>query len=754
MAHLENILHNINPEGVSTLEECKEIFIKFFHNFTVILKGILVDAGTKSGYSRNSPIFALEPISDSKFTNYLQVTTNNYLTEDMFLNWPDKLKGSLLKTLFTHYKTNNKFYSRFIQNFKAKKDEWKIESLFEDCSFLEYRTSILNLEKAIIMTLNRSNLSNVEEDYRKTLQSQAASAATEDTALEAFWNTLVNEGEEEDLKEEYLTELTEMVFKVLDMLIQAAETYNILKTLIPPDITADSSKFLFPNYNEYMVAIPNILIHLQTTCGKIESKTFQGQKKKIKFSDHEKYTKAIEDLKLGQNFKFKVQTNIPDIDLKLTAVESTNIKVTSPRSESPKPIIKITKEENVTSSGTDSDTSSDNESVISVKTKDSKSKKKARGAKYEMAIKNLTKSMIRVQSALNSEDDLKKTKAQNLLSEIKNATEMARNVLYKTSGDKDTGRKLEQTIDSALEMMDNLTEILDSIHSQDQLRSSLPKGSFPVWNGDAEGYLNFKKTILPHLESLTTEPLKLSTLKNQMTGHICEKIKRKLYNITTLDKFIEELDKRYGDLEKILPDKLKEMNKLKPNPRSKLQELTNVTALLSYVRVCESFDGLSNINLLWVTQYAFYLTESNACKLLATKGKPDKVIPLLEQISEEDESYNDIQPKTYNRDGYSPDWKNNGLRAKNYNGLECFICQGEHKFTYCPLLDSRKTMEEREKAILDRGLCLRCLYKWHPDHTCKNEERRFNCPMHQRNYNICKCGKNSDQLSEGKIESD
>ena len=121
MAHLENILHNINPEGVSTLEECKEIFIKFFHNFTVILKGILVDAGTKSGYSRNSPIFALEPISDSKFTNYLQVTTNNYLTEDMFLNWPDKLKGSLLKTLFTHYKTNNKFYARFIQNFKAKK---------------------------------------------------------------------------------------------------------------------------------------------------------------------------------------------------------------------------------------------------------------------------------------------------------------------------------------------------------------------------------------------------------------------------------------------------------------------------------------------------------------------------------------------------------------------------------------------------------------------------------------------------------
>ena len=730
---------------LDNIESFEEVFNLFYNNFIILLQNILENGCIESGYQHDSSIFNTEEIRISN-VDEICTASRNLIRNEYYTRWPDKGKVAYLTTAFTTFLANQKLYKTFITDYVDQQDV--ISDLSQSDKFGNFRRLILRIEQFIIAILNRSQLNRIEEDLQTNCASLVSAATKEVESTKTFYQ---NVSQNNEFTQENLENLESKISRALKALQNSAKASNILARITPVQTNIDQSKFTFKGPGNMVTQISNLSLEIQVLATNIESHTWEDQK--VDFKQDQGYIDSMDSLKLGNNLKFKINTQIPTLKfLQVKPTEAGNQNIASPRPLSPIDPIPIY-------DGGDDKTETESDDTLSggddprPKPK-IKLEKKARGAKYEMAIKNLTKSMIRVQSALNSEDDLKKTKAQNLLSELKNATEMARNVLYKTSGDKDTGRKLEQTIDSALEMMDNLTEILDSIHSQDQLRASLPKGSFPVWNGDAEGYLNFKKTILPHLESLTTEPLKLSTLKNQMTGHICEKIKRKLYNITTLDKFIEELDKRYGDLEKILPDKLKEMNKLKPNPRSKLQELTNVTALLSYVRVCESFDGLSNINLLWVTQYAFYLTESNACKLLATKGKPDKVIPLLEQISEEDESYNDIQPKTYNRDGYSPDWKNNGLRAKNYNGLECFICQGEHKFTYCPLLDSRKTMEEREKAILDRGLCLRCLYKWHPDHTCKNEERRFNCPMHQRNYNICKCGKNSDQLSEGKIESD
>ena len=759
MADIENNLYSISPE-VSTIQETKDTFLHFFHNYSVILKTILTEGSVRTGYSRNSPIFALEPIADKNFVNYLSVTTKQYITEDILTNWPDaRTKEPLLKTLFTHYKTNSKFYEKFLQNYKAKKDEWVIESVFEDSNFLKYRTSILNLEKAIIMTINRSHLSNVEKDLNKTLQSQAESAATEATALEAFWNTLKNEDDEgDDLKEEYLTELTEMVSSVLDGLKEAAQTYNILKTLIPSDITADSKKFIFSNYQEYMTAISNISLALQTTCSKIEIATFQGQKRKIKFSDDEKYTKALEDLKLGHNFKFKVQTEIPDVGLNLVPVESTNVKVTSPRAESPKPIINIRKEGSVTSSDTDQDTHSDNESVASVGTKGKK--RKTNVAKFEMAERNLKKTMARVNIALN-EDDLKKSRCQNLLAELKQVTEMARGVLFKetvSSSDKNATKKLEDAIDQSLTISDSLTEILDGINSKEVLRASLPKAAFPQWRGDGEGYLIFREAMLPHLQSLTTESLKLSTLKAQMLGPDCEKLKKKLYGITTLKKYIAELDKRFGDIEKVLPKKMEQLKQLKMHPKSRIQELVNCEKLLSYCRMCSSFNAIQNVNLLWVTQHANYLTEYNACKLLATKGNADQIIKLLEKITEENEMYSDIQPRNDGKDKSKSfsDWRNNGLRRGGNLALECWICAGEHTVRNCPAINSKKTMKDRTAEVQKRKLCFKCLYKWDPEHTCRQEDRKYICSEHNRNFAICKCQKYPDrnnQISDGAVQN-
>ena len=750
MSELEDILHSINPEGFSTLEECEDILKQFFHNFAVILKTILTEGSVRTGYNKNSPIFAPEPISDGNFTRNLEITSQQYLTEDIFLNWPDsKTKGPLLRTLFTYYRTNNKFYSSFIKRLKEKKDEWAIESMFQETNFLNYRTSILNLEKAIIMTINRNNLSKIEKDLRETLQNQAENAASENKALEAFWNTLINEDEGDgDLKEEYATELTGMVYTILNWLQESAKTYNILKTVVPSDITADKKRFIFSNYNDYMTAIPNILIHLQTICSKIESRTFGG--KKIKFDEQEKYKQAVEDLKLGNNFKFQIQTTIPDTDLKLTPVESTNLKVTSPRSDSPKPMIKITKEEK-TDSNIDLDSDSDDDTVPSVKTKDKNSEK------FSMALRNVKKTQSRVDSAL--QDDLKKSRCQNLLGELKQVTEMARNVLFKeTTNDKEITRKLEDAIDQYLVLMDSLTEILDGINSNEVLRQSLPKAAFPTWYGDGEGYLCFKNTMLPHLECLSTEPLKLSTLKHQMVGSNCERLKRKLYGVTTLKKFLIELDKLYGDIEKVLPKKMEQLKQLKSHPKSRIQELCNAEKLLSYCRMCESYNAIQNVNLLWVTQHANLLCEENACRLLQTKGNSEEIIKLLEKITEEDESYNDIQPRVDSKDKSKsfPNWKNNILRRGGNLALECWICSGAHTVKNCPTINSKKNIKDKTQELQRRGICFRCLYKWNPGHTCRQEDRKFICSEHNTNYAICQCQKypaRNNQISDGTVQS-
>merc|ERR1711963_984958 len=146
----------------------------------------------------------------------------------------------------------------------------------------------------------------------------------------------------------------------------------------------------------------------------IESHTWEDQK--VDFKQDQGYIYSMDSLKLGNNLKFKINTQIPTLKfLQVKPTEAGNQNIASPRPLSPIDPIPIY-DGGDDKTETDDTLSGGDDPRPKPKIK---LEKKARGAKYEMAIKNLTKSMIRVQSALNSEDDLKKTKAQNLLSEIK-----------------------------------------------------------------------------------------------------------------------------------------------------------------------------------------------------------------------------------------------------------------------------------------------------------------------------------------------
>ena len=92
----------------------------------------------------------------------------------------------------------------------------------------------------------------------------------------------------------------------------------------------------------------------------------------------------------------------------------------------------------------------------------------------------------------------------------------------------------------------------------------------------------------------------------------------------------------------------------------------------------------------------------------------------------------------------------------NRGGVECWICSGEHTVKNCPVINSKKNIKDREKEVQKRGICFRCLYKWSPDHSCRQEDRKYICPEHQRNYAICKCNHyqaRNNQISDGAVQS-
>ena len=237
-----------------------------------------------------------------------------------------------------------------------------------------------------------------------------------------------------------------------------------------------------------------------------------------------------------------------------------------------------------------------------------------------------------------------------------------------------------------------------------------------------------------------------------MKGNECKEIIKKFSGITTLKKFMEELDKRYGKIEKQIPRKLEELKRLKWRPRGKLDELPNVEKMLSYVRTCQSFGAEINIGLVWVTEFANLLTEDNAIKLMATDGEPRRVIKLLEKISEEDENYRDIQPKR-NEGGY----KLNNFDRRG--GIKCYICKGNHLFYDCPILGPDKSIEERETEVKKKGLCTKCFFPFRSNQCCTPNNRQYVCRQHDKNYNICKCRRfqktrrNTNNVSDGTVQN-
>ena len=730
---LDSKLFSIDIENTENVEQT---FNLFYHNFVTILKNILENGCQESGYNKDSPIFNTEQIRQNNFQEICLASRNLIKTED-YTKWPDIQKTTYLSTAFTTFMGNQNLYKEFLTN-TFKKTQDIIGDVFIQNQHENIRRIIYNLEMFIIAILNRSQLNRIESELRGNCESLVSVASKEIEEYKQYYNTISQNG---DYSQENLDNLIARIRRGLHTLKDTAVACNILSQLIPRDTKSDNSKFTFKGASKMITTTSSLLIELTNIVSIMEGLTWEGEK--FSLTEDEEYKKRLEELSLGKNLKFKVTTKMPEfkfLDVKPTEAENSTIR--SPRPLSPIDVPPLDTDDEEDGDETNSSLSGGDGPILKPKNTNKIKKEKTKN-QYEMVFENLKESRIRAENAMNS-GGLKKIKATNLSEDLKNSLKEAKNTLTKELPPNEAMKiKFKKEIKNCTQVQDALSDLLDELAETDTLRRSLPTPAWAQWDGSPETYLAFKKNMLVHLSTLATEELRLATLKANMKGERAKEIIRKLSGISTLEKFFSELDKQFGSIERLIPRKLEELKKMKPKPQGKLQELENVEKLLSYVRVCQSYSAGDHINLVFASQFAIYLCEENAMKLINTKGDTAEITQLLEKISLDDQIYKELQPQQYT----GGRWRHNNM--KNQPLRKCRVCGEGHILPKCPYLEQKKSQYERESMLKQRKLCFRCLKQNTFEHHCP--DTGFICKVHNRNGLVCGChhrkGKNDGNIT-------
>ena len=724
---INDLMINIELDKIESLQNG---FDCFYTNFINLLQNILEHGCTESGYKEDSPIFNTEQIRMQNFKEICEASRNK-IKEQYYTRWPDKAKVNYLSTAFTTFLGFQKLYKTFINDYVEGADV-DIISVLSPEKYGNYRRLIYNIEKFTIVILDRSQMNKIESELQTNLASLVSAAVQECERTKTFYNTV---SQNDEYTQENLTNLEGMIFRALKALKEGAKACNILSLVTPKDSKSDLSKFTFRGPGTMVTKISSLSIELQTVTTNMGNHTWEDQT--VNFDENQTYKESMDSLKLGANLKFKISAQYPDLKfLQVKPTESANENIISPRPLTP--INPVTTNDSTDDDDDDNKEDTESDDTLSGKVDPkpkpkiiSKIKREKTKNQFEMVYENLKESKLRSENAIKA-GGLKKTKATNLSEDLKNSIKEAKNTLIKELPPSEgTKTKLQNLVKECVLVQDNLAEVLDSLNEVETLRRSLPTPAWSQWDGSPETYLAFKRQMLPHLSTLATEELRLATVKANIKGDKAKEIIRKLSGITTLDKFFSELDKMFGSIERLIPKKLEELKKMKQKPQGKVQELENVEKLLSYVRICQSYGAESNINLVFASQFAIYLCEENAMKLINTKGDTAKITELLEKVALDDQIYKELQPHQPTVGGR---WRHNNMRNQP---LKCRVCAGEHILPKCPYLDPNKSQSEKESELRQKKICIRCFKNYTSGHKCM--DTKYICKTHKRNSLVCGC---------------
>ena len=375
---------------------------------------------------------------------------------------------------------------------------------------------------------------------------------------------------------------------------------------------------------------------------------------------------------------------------------------------------------------------------------------------HSRALENLKMANLRAKTIIEGDDTKAgKTKINLVLDDLKKAVETARTTsVNHNPPTRKLDEDLRQEISKAYDIQMTLTEMQDGLIEREALRKQLPSGSWPSWKGNPDTFLDFKTTMEKHLQSLSCEALKLSTLKAHMIGDKCAEIKRDLTGVTTLKEALTILTQTFGNVTRQLPNKLDQLQKLKLKPDTEVEEVKAARLILEYCRFCVEHGASHNINQVFVVSHYKKLMKENAKKMKRFGEKElvdhEGLITFLKELVLEDNEYMDDPYTSKNKDTRL-NYTRSGVEGTGKK-FPCLICNQKTHFTYkCPELKNCQTLNEKKDLLKKKKSCFMCLREHSYGHKCEPKFLKFTCKAHKVNVGICMC-KTKKDVEEGSIE--
>ena len=375
-------------------------------------------------------------------------------------------------------------------------------------------------------------------------------------------------------------------------------------------------------------------------------------------------------------------------------------------------------------------------------------------------------------------------------------------------------RKLEQyggdsaRTENLLEDMSVLEELanakLDQLKEKQRKINQLPKGKLAVWDTNITTpgiYTQWRRDMKSNL-IYDSETLKLTTLKNQITGSKKSFILKLLCYCETLDEALEELDSYFGDIRTVLPQMKRNLDKLHNEPTTREDENYNITELMMFYRAAKE----ENLHDIYIDRYfveSYSMKLSQKSKMALIEGEfysCEMFVAFLKKVSRNNNIYlHTQQPKTgkssfYNenftvpptrpgdqgrggntggrgggshRGGGHQSYRNGCFNCGDtqhrindcpkppqgsrrgrppYGGSsqvtrrpKCCICADAHMPYRCPLVTLNKDVDGIKKTLVERKICVKCLFNHPLENECKETSKPFICTVHKVNKTVCKC---------------
>ena len=602
-------LLNIDLQDLEISES--ELFLKAQNNYYQILVELIEKGSIPGGHKITSQTCLSshlgEILKDQNFLTEIEETMN--ITTEQLELWPDeKDKYHVIHEVVQAYQDQGEIYTKIIEKYNQKKKSLNDVLNPRQDGVMAVRKSILNIERIFLMMIGRVFYCIDQREEMGKFQVLCETAEADLNKLRESWNFFDSN---RDYSEKVFYTLKDNIKKAVSSITEAARQWNITLSVFGHDPEANTEIFNLNIADEKYEKVREIFsdfCEITTEIGETKFDNNEGGLSE-QWTDFQDQLQFNEKERKFNNDAMYIQNKdlIPEpVDKNNTKVLSTAARFIEDIDDKAK---RETKPTNIDACNT----------------------------QYAAVIKFLQEAISSAEKILNKVPVKRKGHLENALEDINQEVVRGWEILATVDGGKQDRENLDSLIQIARGLKDSLRDKLDEFDDMELLQKQLPKGSFAIWNTEEpEDYLTFRQLMRAQLPALIDDTLKASTIKSKIIGRNSADILKEIQNLDKEEAIWERLDKIYGNTLIQLSNMENKLKKLKEFPEDFRAELKNAQELISYIRVCKMYGAEESLTTSFTVKYANRLNRDNALRLLRTRGNPDEIIRVLEEVLDED----------------------------------------------------------------------------------------------------------------------